>query len=83
VVGSKLRDDVLHDLHSSTLIKLRRKWAGLVARSVHLYYILNSSGKLNRRDREWKLLRHWWDKSKIATLIITEDCGIGVIGIFH
>jgi hypothetical protein len=31
VVGSNLRDDVLHDLYSSSVIKLRRTWAGLVA----------------------------------------------------
>jgi hypothetical protein len=69
VDGNKLHNDVLHDLYSSFLKKLRRKkWAGLVARLVQLCCILNSSGKLNGRDREWKFVRQWWDRIKVIAL---------------
>ena len=54
-------------LHS--LKKLRRKkWADLVARLVQLCCVLNLSGKLNRRDREWKFVRQLWDRIQVITL---------------
>jgi hypothetical protein len=62
-------DDVPHDLYSSSLKKPRKKkWACLLARLVQLCCTLNSSGKLDRRDREWKFVREWWDRIKVITL---------------
>ena len=51
--------------------------SGSCSTIVALCCLLNSSGKPNRRDSEWKIFRQWWDRIKITTLKMGV-CGSGL-----